>query len=129
MENTIEPTTPAAGPATKALDEIAANASAEPREEAGVLHRAGFLVQCLGCGEMITGELVNDNPELMNELPTEELGCPTCTAREGRPVVIPIMAASGVQVAAVEELWERESPVPPAPPHELTIVPNSPPGE
>ncbi len=82
-------------------------ASQPPMEEGGVLLGATLLLQCLGCGGQLVGRIDVEHPEQLNELNVEEVGCPTCTSKNGgRAVVIPVTAAAGLQVAALEELWE-----------------------
>jgi hypothetical protein len=71
----------------------------------GVLLRLTAQVQCLQCGAVIVANLENPDPENLDELVSEDIGCKRCTDEAGEPVAIPIVVTVGDQV---REYFEPE---------------------
>lgn len=103
--------------------DVAEGADVPPVSLEGVLVAGSVQLACLGCGEMIVANFVNEawqeaGPE---DFVVEDVGCPKCSQAHGRPAAITVALLVGRQVLEVLEPAEDE-PEAPGGAGELAVV-------
>ena len=74
---------------------------------------AAVTVQCLECGSTLILEVYNPDPTEDALIVEGSRGCPTCTAKQGRPIVIDVAILAGSQLDVLPD-DEDEDQAPPA---------------